>query len=37
MEFEYDPAKSASNKAKHGVNFEEAKALWDAPHTIIPI
>ncbi len=27
MEFEYDPAKSASNKDKHGIDFEEAKAL----------
>ena len=29
MRFEYDPAKSAANKAKHGIDFEEAKALWD--------
>jgi len=29
MKFEYDPAKSESNKAKHGIDFEEAKALWD--------
>jgi uncharacterized DUF497 family protein len=28
MEFEYDPTKSASNKQKHGFDFEEAKALW---------
>lgn len=28
MEFEYDPAKSASNKDKHGIDFEEAQALW---------
>jgi uncharacterized DUF497 family protein len=27
--FEYDPAKSASNKEKHGIDFEEAKALWN--------
>ncbi|MDR0500125.1 MAG: BrnT family toxin [Coriobacteriales bacterium] len=26
--FEYDPAKSATNKEKHGIDFEEAKALW---------
>ena len=26
--FEYDPKKSASNKEKHGIDFEEAKALW---------
>jgi uncharacterized DUF497 family protein len=29
MKFEYDPAKSESNKVKHGIDFEEAKALWD--------
>jgi uncharacterized DUF497 family protein len=28
MEFEYDPAKSASNKDKHGIDFEEAQQLW---------
>ena len=31
MAFEYDPDKSAINKAKHGLDFEEAKALWDDP------
>ncbi|GFH63375.1 MAG: BrnT family toxin [Candidatus Desulfovibrio kirbyi] len=29
MKFEYDPAKSLSNKTKHGIDFEEAKALWN--------
>ena len=28
MNFEYDPEKSKANKAKHGIDFEEAKALW---------
>ena len=28
MKFEYDPAKSAGNRAKHGIDFEEAQALW---------
>ena len=28
MAFEYDPAKSAANKGKHGIDFEEAQALW---------
>lgn len=28
MGFDYDPAKSASNKDKHGIDFEEAQALW---------
>ena len=31
MGFEYDPAKSAKNLAKHGVDFEQAQALWDDP------
>jgi uncharacterized DUF497 family protein len=31
MSFEYDPAKSVVNKAKHGIDFEEAQALWDDP------
>ena len=28
MEFEFDPKKSKSNKQKHGIDFEESKALW---------
>jgi len=28
MEFEFDPAKSAVNKDKHGIDFLEAQALW---------
>ena len=28
MEFEFDPAKSSANKAKHGVDFIEAQVLW---------
>ena len=31
MSFEYDPAKSAANEAKHGIDFEEAQALWGDP------
>jgi uncharacterized DUF497 family protein len=31
MGFEYDPEKSAENKRKHGVDFEEAQALWSDP------
>jgi len=31
MDFEFDPAKSAANLAKHGIDFEKAKALWDDP------
>ncbi len=28
MFFEYDEAKSRSNKDKHGIDFVEAQALW---------
>ena len=28
MRYEYDPEKSRSNKVKHGIDFEEAQALW---------
>jgi uncharacterized protein len=27
--FEYDRDKSAANLAKHGIDFEQAQALWD--------
>ncbi|MDD0824443.1 BrnT family toxin [Mannheimia sp. AT1] len=27
--FEYDPNKSAINLAKHGIDFEQAKLLWE--------
>jgi uncharacterized protein len=26
--FEYDPEKSDANLAKHGIDFEQAQALW---------
>jgi uncharacterized protein len=28
MPFEYDPKKSQTNREKHGIDFEEAQALW---------
>jgi uncharacterized DUF497 family protein len=31
MEFEFDPAKSASNKRKHGIDFVVAQTLWEDP------
>ena len=34
MEFEFDPEKSAANKAKHGIDFVAAQALWDDPELI---
>ncbi len=27
--FEFDPAKSAANHEKHGIDFSEARKLWD--------
>jgi uncharacterized protein len=29
MEFEFDSRKSASNKDKHGIDFETAQAIWE--------
>ncbi len=29
MNFEYDSNKSEINKEKHGIDFEEAKTLWE--------
>ena len=29
MKFEYDSNKSDINKEKHGIDFEEAKVLWE--------
>ena len=35
--FEFDPAKSEANRAKHGIDFEEAQALWqDADRFELP-
>ena len=31
MRFEYDPDKSAQNKTKRGIDFEEAQSLWADP------
>ena len=35
MEFEFDPRKSESNKAKHGVDFVEAQPLWKSKHVLL--
>jgi uncharacterized DUF497 family protein len=32
MRFEYDTDKSAANKHKHGLDFDEAQALWRSFH-----
>jgi uncharacterized DUF497 family protein len=29
MPFEYDSQKSDTNRAKHGIDFDEAQHLWD--------
>lgn len=31
MEFEFDPAKSEANKAKHGIDFVATQELWYDP------
>jgi uncharacterized DUF497 family protein len=32
--FEFDEAKSQSNKDKHGINFLEAQELWNDPYLL---
>lgn len=34
MHFEFDPAKSEANQAKHGIDFESAQALWRDPSRV---
>jgi len=34
MQFEFDPDKSEENKRKHGIDFEEAQALWADPSLV---
>ncbi len=31
LSFEFDPAKSESNRKKHGIDFVEAQSLWGDP------
>lgn len=33
-QFEFDPVKSASNLAKHGIDFASAQALWHDPDRV---
>lgn len=35
IKFEYDPDKSSSNKYKHGIDFDEARVLWQDPVRLI--
>ena len=38
MNFEYDQQKSANNKNKHGIDFEDAKLIWQDDHiSIVPV
>jgi len=34
MEYEFDQAKSASNRRKHGIDFVEAQLLWEDPDAL---
>lgn len=34
MTYEFDEAKSAANKAKHGLDFSEAQKLWQDPDAV---
>lgn len=34
MSFEYDLNKSIINKSKHGIDFDEAQALWEDPERL---
>jgi uncharacterized DUF497 family protein len=38
MEFAFDPAKSESNREKHGIDFVEAQRLWqDQDAMVFPV
>ena len=34
MDFEFDPAKSAANLKKHGIDFIGGQALWSDPERL---
>lgn len=34
MGLDYDPAKSAENKRKYGIDFDDAQALWNDPDAV---
>ena len=34
MEFEFEPGKSATNGAKHGIDFLQAQDLWEDPDRV---
>jgi len=38
MEFEFNQSKNESNKQKHGIDFNEAKEIWeDSDYVEIPV
>ncbi len=36
LEIQYNATKSKVNKQKHGIDFEEAKKIWEETHLIVP-
>ena len=34
-QFEWDPAKSTANKLKHGIDFDQARALWQDTKRVV--
>lgn len=34
MKFEYDAGKTVANLEKHGIDFEQAQALWEDPELL---
>ena len=37
LRFEWDPAKARTNQRKHGVSFEDAMHVFDAPHALFEL
>ena len=35
MRFEFDPAKSSSNRLKHGIDFIDAQELWSDDYLLL--
>lgn len=35
MEFDWDPAKAAANKAKHGISFLDATEIFEDPNCLV--
>jgi len=35
MDFEFDPDKSEANRKKHGIDFIEARGLWNDPGRVV--